>query len=218
MIHAKYIFASLLCAGLLLNATGCSHDSDDDGVNTPKKDNRHPTSDGERLGPTPAPDPGVTVKGRSLQLVKKPNSNDLAFGVVYSLASDRDGMTWLITFKTDITDAELKQLPDTMYWNVHYQLGAKPRINAVDAMNFTIEKNQIRQGQIKITGPKYILAEILMMQKDGFLMFGTNPSETLTSPKFVLDLGALCKSAPEYFSNITNRKRCHEIKLEDVGL
>ena len=209
----------LLCTGLWLGLSGCSHNShtSDDGVTTPNKDAPNQTG-GQTPGPGPSQDPGVTVKGRSLQIAKRSNSGDLSFGVIYSLASDQDGMSWQITYKTDITDAELKTLPDTMYWNVIYKLGETPRISAQDAADFALDKTQIRLGQMKITKPKNILAEIILTQQDGFIAFGTSPATTLSDPKFLIDLGDLCKASPEYFANITNTKKCSEIKVEDVGL
>lgn len=220
MMLRQNILTLLIATALISSASGCNHsqDHDEGGVTSPNKEAPNQTPGRTNQGPSPSQDPGVTVKGRSLQILKKPNSTDLSFGVVYTLDSDQNGMAWQITYKTDITDAELKSLPETMYWNVHYKIGEKPRIDAFDAEDFAIDKSRLRLGQMKLTKPKKVLAEIILMQQDGFLTFGTSPLGALNNPKFVINLGDLCRTSPEYFSNNTNTKKCYEINLDDVGL
>lgn len=152
--------------------------------------------------------------GRTLKILKDPVTNKLSFGAIYTLDSDPDGMSLLFTFKTDISDSELANLPEEIYWNV---LGGDGLI-AVPATSTAskLPKSSIKIGQIMVKS-SYSTARAILSLKDGKLLFGVSPESTLSNPKFNLDVGEICSSSSDLFTNLTNDKKCHEIVESDVG-
>ena len=49
-------------------------------------------------------------------LAKQNPDGRLAFGVVYTLGDDPDGLSWLFTFSPDLASSELRQ---TYRWNIY---------------------------------------------------------------------------------------------------
>jgi hypothetical protein len=132
-----------------------------------------------------------------------------------SFDSDPDGLSWIITFRTDISDAELKSLPDTIYWNM---FGAGSTIVFPATSSPSIPKAFLKMGQIKLAKPKFGVAQTILTQQDGRLVFGTSPQEAVLHPRFTMEIGDICHKSPEYFSNLTNNLKCFEVREADVGL
>lgn len=218
-----FLKISFLTFALLATACSSPRSSQDDAKSpqgqppsSPNPQNQPEDTPNPQPRPTHEPDE-PTIKGRSLGF-KKHSDGTLAFGVTYTLASDQDGLKWMATFTTDITDAEIQKLPEAMYWAVIYKTGERSLFNAEDAAKMKVSRAALKIGQIKMTTSKESIASVILAQQSGFLSFGTTPKNALNTPSFVIELGSLCRSSPEYFSNLTNNKKCYDIKTDDVGL
>ncbi|MCX6126840.1 MAG: hypothetical protein NTV34_19110, partial [Proteobacteria bacterium] len=95
------------------------------------------------LNPSVAAASTESQYGKELKIAQDPVTEKLSFGAVYTLDADPDGMSLLITFRTNISDEELKSLPDNLHWNI---IGPRDIAVPVTVQDAVIPKSALKVG------------------------------------------------------------------------
>lgn len=150
-----------------------------------------------------------TKLGRELVLVKT-ESGLPTFSVIYTLADDPDGMNWLVSFKPYFSSEELKNLPETLPWNIY--LGNADIFLYEWSESRSLKKKLLSFTQLKVSDIE-ILKLLLVNQPHAYLVLAL---DTKFHPEYYLSIGKLCEQFPLLFKNLTSSKGCNEITNDDV--
>ncbi len=137
--------------------------------------------------------------GTEIELRTAPNSEKLAFGVIFSYGDDPDGNSWLINLisKTDFEEQSA--------WN----LFSKDSAQYLFPKWRTVKKGPAFQASL----PEKEAITVLGTQTDWVMVFKTK-DDVLS----YLRIGEMCedKRFQDYFKNLTDSKACHEITPDDL--
>jgi hypothetical protein len=136
-----------------------------------------------------------------------------AFGAVYTLAEDPNGMGLLINYSLKVDMAQLRAAPAQLIWNV-VDVSKNQFVLPWDPARI-ISRAQLRTHQISIRDEAQLIA-LLPAMKELKLVFvaAGDPDRKIL---YHLDLARLCMENPNYFKNLTNEKKCYEITPNDVA-
>lgn len=151
--------------------------------------------------------------GKELELKKDLKNGSLQLGVHYGYDSgaveEKFTIQWRVLFNSNISQEELNKLPKYIYWNLLntetqqylWSWSVDQQINRSDLVLASL--SILDQSAKKAIG----------QQAKTILVFADDKGKAF----YYLDIGALCKSHPENFKNITEfQKSCDAVSEQDI--
>ena len=144
--------------------------------------------------------------------IKHDSQNTPQFGVTYTLGDDTDGMSYLITYSTILSNLDLNNLPSKIRWNVYLANSNSYLYDWSEAK--TLTKSSLLLNQRRLTDSN-ALKLLLVNQSNSFLVFAFDQKNT---PAFHIAIGEMCLAYPQLFKDLTgHNKKCSELTDADVN-
>lgn len=154
-----------------------------------------------------------TNLGKTISLSLTPASGDYQLGVQFaydsSLTGDKFNLLWGILFVSTVSDQELSTLPAQLKWNI-FDGKAQKYLDSW-ANRPMIARETLKVAALEVAGDVAKLA--IGNQGSIYVVFADQNG----NPFYNLNVGALCKSHPAYFINVTNTaKRCDQVTVKEI--
>jgi hypothetical protein len=139
--------------------------------------------------------------------------NEPNLGVIYALASDADGMNYLLTYRTTLNDNDIQNLQPDLRWNIYFKNTQSYLFDWSDA--HMVPKTNLIIADFELFDVS-LLKTLLVNQGSAILVFA---NDSQNKPIYNLPIGDLCASNPDLFQNIddsTAVNQCGKITVQQV--
>ena len=147
--------------------------------------------------------------GKRMEFEKDPTSTKLQFGAAYTYGNDPDGSRYVLTFNPLLALHEKQQ---HLVWNIFFA-----RENSYLLDWDTNRETQLSVVQVSIPQESVVKA-ILLNQKTSDpadQIYFVLAKKSSFEPVYYFSISEMCQKFSSHFADLTNSKKCDEIKESD---